>query len=157
MDREQAAILENCERGLGLMGEWKGDPNWHGGQIQQLARLVRYQGSYKVHLEPMEKRRSYRLARFLGSRRILQLRVPGELVKKESDALKNYLLQKFILCGRVFVPFCSKDSGVYLVETDENYQRCMVMDFGDQFRRSFSEIIQWHNPLDLNKDQVRNR
>ncbi|KAF8053860.1 hypothetical protein FPV67DRAFT_1703475 [Lyophyllum atratum] len=97
LDREQAAIIENEGRGLGLMGTWYEEPDWYGGQIQQLARLAPHNGSYKVHLDPVEKRRSYRLARFLGSRRVLQLRIPDDMAKQESPAIKEFLLQKFIL------------------------------------------------------------
>ncbi|KAF5385050.1 hypothetical protein D9615_001000 [Tricholomella constricta] len=153
LDREQAAIMENRGRGLGLMGAWRDEPDWYGGQVQQLARLDRFGETYKIHLEPMEKRRSYRLARFIGSRRVLQLRIPDELVKKEVKQVKDYLLQKFILCGRVFVPLTAKENTVYLVETNENYERQPAMWDGDKFRKSFKDIVNWHNALDANADQ----
>ncbi|RDB19363.1 putative RNA-dependent RNA polymerase SHL2 [Hypsizygus marmoreus] len=153
LDREQAAILENCERGLGLMGEWHGENDWYGGRVQQLARLVRSGNQYAIHLEAPEKRRSYRLARYLGSRRILQLRIPNDLIMKESKEVKAFLLKKFVLCGRVFVPYYAKDNGVYLVETDENHERHPGDWCGDGFRKTFAEMIEWHNRLDLNKDQ----
>lgn len=156
LDREQAAILENKERGLGLMGEWMDSPKWYGGQVQQIARIVKSSGSYKIHLEGLEKRgRSYRLSRYLGSRRVLQVRVPDDMVLKENQNVKAFLAQKFILCGRVYVPLCSKDNGVYMVETDQDYERFAVEKFGDHLRRSFGDIVRWHNDLALNKDQVR--
>ncbi|KAG6907475.1 hypothetical protein DXG01_008811 [Tephrocybe rancida] len=153
LDREQDAIMENRDRGLGLMGPWKGDDNWYGGQVQQLARIILGDDGYKIRLEPMEKRRSYRLARFLSSRRILQLRVPKELVLKENAKVKGFMRQKFILCGRVFVPFFAKDHATYLVETDDNHERKAMAWCGDKFRRSFKDIINWHNRLDLNVNQ----
>lgn len=154
-DREQLAILENQERGLGLMGEWKGEANWYGGQIQQIARIVKGDNGYKFQLDPPEKRRSHRLARYLGSRRIIQLRVPDELVLQERQNVNEYLSQKFILCGRVFVPLHAKDSSAYLVETNENWDGRRPGHWcGDQHRKSFAEIVAWHNPLDLNRKQV---
>jgi RNA dependent RNA polymerase len=156
LDREQLAILENRERGLGLMGEWYSDADWHGGQIQQLGRLVKSEKTYKIHLEPMEKRRSHRFARYLGSRRMIQLRIPDELVMKELLAVRAYLSQKFILCGRTFVPLHAKDNSVYMIETNEDYERQPGSWCGDEHRRSFADVVSWHNPLDLNSKQAMN-
>ncbi|KDR85760.1 hypothetical protein GALMADRAFT_53536 [Galerina marginata CBS 339.88] len=152
LDREQSAIKENRSRGLGLMGEWEGAPNWYGGQIQQLARLVKDGGSYKLTLEPMEKRRSHRFARFYGSRRFLQLRIPEEILKKENSRVKSFLTKKFILCGRTFVPFHSKEHGLYMVETNDNWGRSSQDWCGDQFRLSFNQFVNWHNPLEKAKN-----
>jgi RNA dependent RNA polymerase len=154
LDREQLAIMENVERGLGLMGEWKGDPDWHGGQIQQLARLVKSDKNFMVQLEPMEKRRSHRFARYLGSRRMIQLRVPDELVMKELSAVQAFVSQKFILCGRTFVSLHAKDNSVYMIETNEDYERQPGSWCGDEHRRSFADVVNWHNPLKLNSNQV---
>ena len=157
LDREQAAILENDGRGLGLLGEWHGQENWYGGRIQQVARLSKSAitgCSYKVHLEAMEKRRSHRFARFCGSRRILQIRVPEKLIYQEAAQLKEFFQQRFVLCGRIFVPFHVKDTSLYLVETNEDWERRSQEAFGDQYRRSFSEFINWHNPPRYNHEQV---
>ncbi|KAF8648909.1 hypothetical protein AX16_006144 [Volvariella volvacea WC 439] len=155
LDREQAAIEENIGRGVGLMGGWQKDQDWYGGKIQQLARLVRdrSKGSFAIQLLPMEKRRSYRFARFLGSRRILQLKVPDEVVNNDNERVRQWLRRKFIICGRVFMAFHSKDSSVYMMETDENYERETATWCGDQYRLSFSQFIHWHNPFDLNQNQ----
>lgn len=158
LDREQAAILENKARGLGLMGKWHGQDDWFGGRIQQIARLSKSNdndGRYRIQLEPMEKRRSHRFARFCGSRRILQLRIPKDLILKESAQLKVFLQGKFILCGRVFVPFHAKDHSLYMVETNENWERKPRPACGDQYRLSFAEFINWHNPPEYNYKQVR--
>ncbi|KAG5639652.1 hypothetical protein H0H81_008813 [Sphagnurus paluster] len=153
LDREQAAILENRQRGLGLMGSWHGEPEWYGGQVQQLARLSPSGDTFKIHLDELEKRRSYRLARFYGSRRILQLRIPDELARKDSQKVKEFLLQKFVLCGRVFVPYFAKENTIYMVETLDDYERASMTCAGDQFRLSFKALVDWHNSLGLNVDQ----
>ena len=136
------------------MGPWEGDPDWHGGQLQQLARLVKSEKTFKIQLEPIEKRRSHRFARYLSSRRMIQLRIPDELVMKELPAVRKYLSQKFVLCGRIFVPLHAKDNSVYLIETNEDYERQPGSWCGDEHRRPFSDVISWHNPLHLNKKQV---
>lgn len=147
--------MENEGRGLGLMGEWKGVKNWYGGQIQQLARLKKdTYGKLKVTLEPLEKRRSHRYGRFYGSRRFIQLRVPEELLQKDGDQVIEFLAKKFILCGRCFYPFCSKESSIYLVETNENYGRASGEWSGDQLRMTFQGFINWHNPIEDNHRQV---
>lgn len=134
------------------MGEWEGYSEWYGGQIQQLARLVKEDNSYKIVLEPMEKRRSHRFARFYGSRRFLQLRIPDQIRRNENPEMRKFLLKKFVLCGRIFVPFHSKEGGLYMVETDENWGRTPQDWCGDQYRIPFHEFINWHNPLDVEKN-----
>lgn len=146
---------------LGLMGEWMGDSDWHGGQVQQLAKLVRADKSgtgsntvFKVELQPFEKRRSHRFARFAGSRRILQLRVSDKLLMEVREQVKQFLCQQFILLGRVYVPFHCKDGSVYMVEIDQDYEREAMAWCSDNFRHSFVDFMQWHNPMELNSRQV---
>ncbi|KAG2154648.1 RNA dependent RNA polymerase-domain-containing protein [Suillus clintonianus] len=151
-DREQLAIVENQGRGLGTMGDWEGKENWYGGKIQQVARIVKVCNSYKFELEKPEIRRSHRFARFLGSRRILQVRIPDSLAydTKVREFLES---SKFVLCGRVFVPFHAKDGSAYLFETNENIDRDSNPGDGDGHRLTLYEFVQWHNPLRLNSKQ----
>lgn len=150
--------MENQSRGLGLDGEWRGVKNWYGGQIQQLGRLTGEGGNYKIILEPMEKRRSHRFARRYGSRRFLQLRIPEQTLQNENAQVKRYFTRRFVLCGRLFAPFHSKEGSLYLVETNQNHGRSTEKWCGDQYRMSFQAFINWHNPLVefKNYNQVRN-
>ncbi|KAF8910164.1 RNA dependent RNA polymerase-domain-containing protein [Gymnopilus junonius] len=152
LDREQLAIMENHGRGLGLMGDWEGAPDWYGGQVQQVARLVKEVSSYKIKLEPMEKRRSYRYARMFGSRRFIHLKISKELLRNENAQVKQFLLQKFIICGRTYIPFSSKEQAIYMFETNDNWGRSPQDWCGDGFRISFQEFINWHNPLEQRKN-----
>ncbi|KAF9236846.1 RNA dependent RNA polymerase-domain-containing protein [Melanogaster broomeanus] len=153
-DREQDAILENEGRGLGGMGQWKGKDAWYGGRIQQVGRLQRVRGKFTIRLEKPEIRRSHRFSRFLGSRRILQVRVVDDLLYKYGDDVRSLLTSsKFILCGRVFVPFHAKEGSVYMMETNEDYQRTANWRDGDQFRKSLKDFLDWHNPLHFNSSQ----
>lgn len=157
LDREQAAILEHKGRGLGLLGEFKGVQDWYGGNVQQIARLDRKEGSeeYQLRLQPLEMRRSNRLLRFMGSRRVLQVRIPDDILKKEREKVLRFLQHKFILGGRVLLPTPPKDDTIYLIEIDENFERNTASWCGDQHRMSYSAFIDWHNPIGLNADQVR--
>ncbi|EGO19098.1 hypothetical protein SERLADRAFT_352904 [Serpula lacrymans var. lacrymans S7.9] len=157
-DREEKAIKENLTRGLGLMGEWEGQRNWYGGSIQQRVRLVKNPTSsrlaYSFQLEKPEIRRSNRFSRFLGSRRMLQLSVPDDLLLREGDQLRGFLSGvKLVLCGRIYVPFHAKDNSLYMMESDEDYQRKPLPFYGDEHRLSFAEFVKWHNPLSLNSNQ----
>lgn len=155
-DREQDAILENKGRGLGGMGPWKGKDGWYGGRIQQVGRLVRAQGRFSIQLEKPEIRRSHRFSRYLGSRRILQVRVSDDLLFKYGNDIRLLLSSsKFILCGRVFLPFHAKEGSMYLIETIQDFERAANQQDGDHLRTSLKDFTCWHNPLDLNSQQVR--
>jgi RNA-dependent RNA polymerase len=146
------------------MGDWQDQPNWYGGKIQQILRLVPQetadpgaykskQSAFRLHLDEMEMGRSYRFARFLGSRRLLQLKVP-KMWEVDWESLKQLLMQKFVLCGRVFVALAVKERKLYFVETDEDYDRDPKPSEGDQYRMSLEELIDWYNPMALNQKQV---
>ncbi|KAH7886339.1 RNA dependent RNA polymerase-domain-containing protein [Phlebopus sp. FC_14] len=155
-DREQAAILENKGRGLGGMGAWKGKDNWYGGRIQQVGRLVKTRGNvgFAIHLEKPEIRRSHRFSRFLGSRRVLQVRVSDDLLYKHGEPVRHlFSSHKFILCGRVYIPFHAKEGSIYMMETNENFQREPNTTDGDGFRLSLMDFVNWHNPLRANSTQ----
>lgn len=159
LDREQAAILENESRGLGLQGMWYGKPNWYGGQIQQVARLERQPGpkeakpQFRLTLLKMQMTRSHHFARFLGSRRLLQIKIAD--VYTDLTAEREYLKQKLVICGRIFRPFSAKDGRVYAVEVNEDYKPRKPDPLeGDQHRLSLEDIVAWHNPLHLNDKQV---
>ena len=158
MDREQKDILDNRGRGLGLMGDWEGESNWWGGRIQQILRLAKAPPEsaqrYIVYVEKLENRRSHRFGRLLGSPRINQMRIDSDLMNKERDQLLEFLLQNFVLCGRIYRPFASKDGTLYLMQPNLNYERTTDPYYGDQYRISFADFIRSHNPLHLNYNQV---
>lgn len=155
LDREEAAICERRNRGLGLQGDWQEKTKWYGGQIQQIARLEETSlGAFRLVLTKMEMRKSHRFGRFLASRRLLQVSVPQSLVNSSKPRLDEFFKQKFVLCGRTFVLCGSKDSKVFLLEVPESYERpCRVR--GDEQRMTLEDFVQWHNPLGLNGQQVR--
>ncbi|EIW87305.1 hypothetical protein CONPUDRAFT_87147 [Coniophora puteana RWD-64-598 SS2] len=158
-DREEKAIVENRGRGLGLMGEWEGKHSWYGGKIQQVITL-RVSGNpgqerYEFELEKPKISRSHRLSRFLGSRRLIQMRIPEQTMWNYGARITEYLSRhSFVLCGRVFIPVHAKENSVYLVETDQDHERSPRPDQkGDQYRYSLAQIVQWHNDIVANHKQ----
>ena len=137
------------------MGLWKGKDDWYGGRIQQVGRLVQAHGRFSIQLEKPEIRRSHRFSRFLGSRRILQVRVADDLMYKHGDDIRMMLSSsKFILCGRVFLPFHAKEGSMYLLETNQSHERVPNNHDGDNLRLSLKDFINWHNPFERNDQQV---
>lgn len=140
------------------MGDWLGASNWYGGKIQQIFRLRKSDspGSpYEIVMEKLESTRSNRFARFLGSMGIAQIRIDSKLLQREREHVHAVLSQNFVVCGRIFRPFASKDDSTYMMQTKTNFERASDEFFGDQHRFSFAEFLTWHNPLALNSNQVR--
>ncbi|KAK0224738.1 RNA dependent RNA polymerase-domain-containing protein [Armillaria nabsnona] len=152
---EQQALMENRGRGLGPMGDFQGETRWYGGRIQQIGHLIQInKKDFKVELQPLEMRKSTRFTRYLGSRRVLQLRVSDNLLMKGETEVREFLARKFVICGRVFVPWVPKEGSLYLVEGNENYERTGHQKWcGDQYRLSYPAILEWHNPALLNSKQ----
>ncbi|THH18623.1 hypothetical protein EW146_g2394 [Bondarzewia mesenterica] len=153
-DREQEALYEGLGRGLGLMGAWKGVVDWFGGKIHQTVRITPTSSTtYSLRLEKPKISKSHRVARYLGSRHILEIKLPEMGKFDPNSQSRKMLLDKFVLCGRVYVPFDAKDGKVYAVETTENYGRRSDNSQGDDHRLSFQQFIQWYNSLSLNNKQ----
>jgi len=89
---------------------------------------------------------------------MLRLSIPPSIRKVR---LRSFLAQKFVICGRVFVALRPRDSKsgkawkVYLVEVNENVDRYPKVSEGDHRRLTLREFVQWHNPIELNRKQVR--
>ena len=94
--------------------------------------------------------RSHRFGRFVGSRRLLQLKLPKNAGPKYQEVLQS----RFVLCGRVFVALPDKDGKSYLLEINEDYERSTRV-AGDEHRMSLEDFVKWHNPMELNGAQVR--
>jgi RNA-dependent RNA polymerase len=99
--------------------------------------------------------RSSRFARFLSSRRVLQVRLSKDLRYEKSDIALDHLSSRFVLCGRVFVPFASKEGSAYMMEVNEDEDRSPDDSQGDDTRISLWDFIELHNPPALNQNQVR--
>ncbi|KAJ8078467.1 hypothetical protein PM082_012749 [Marasmius tenuissimus] len=156
LDREQAAIMENKGRGLGLMGEWHGAQNWYGGGVQFVATLEQTRDrKYELHLEPIEMKRSNRYSRLLGSRRMLQIRLQVNLhTPEDKDALIAFLSKSFVLNGRIFLPIPPKDNVLYAIEVNADYGRESQAKLGDHYRWTLGQFLDWHNCVEGNDNQA---
>ncbi|KAJ7696807.1 RNA dependent RNA polymerase-domain-containing protein [Mycena rosella] len=150
LDRELKATVENKSRGLGLMGEFDGVPDYYGGNVQFTIRLLDAgEGKEpRVRLEPLQMTRSHHLARELGSVSVIALRDD-----KDGALVRQWAARKFVFCGRTYVALPPKSSKVYLIETDENCGRTPQECYGDQYRISYDAYIRRNNPMDLNSEQ----
>ena len=120
LDREEKVLQEGISRSLGLCREWEGDPSWYGGKICQIASVVETEDGFTIHLRTMMKHPSNRFTRYFGPCCMLQVKLPKDKVMQwQSDDVRIFMQNKFVLCGRIFVPFAAKDGKVFLMETNE--------------------------------------
>ena len=103
----------------------------------------------------MERQKLTQLARYLGSHRIIRLKCSGYLLKQERVQIIRFLSQSFILAGRIFVPIPLKDDNLHLIEVQQDYERSeQTWWCRDQYRLSYSQFVDRHNPLGYNNGQV---
>ncbi|KAJ7074147.1 RNA dependent RNA polymerase-domain-containing protein [Mycena amicta] len=162
LDRELAATQEQRTRGLGLLPDkwdkWDRSASYYGGQITFPLRLGKNSdGEYCIVLEKPYKGRSYRFARLFGSTSLLHLSIPIEFVRDETEALRKFLTQRFVLNGRVYMALPPKDANsIYLIQTNMDWMRSKtsLAFWGDDQRLSFGEVLRRHNPPEWNAEQA---
>jgi hypothetical protein len=113
---------------------------------------------YKLILERAALGPSCLFTRRFMSERFLTIKVPKQILNNPNNGLLELFLRPFVLTGRVFRAFYAKDENVFMIETDE------IADGGtiSGSRRpaspmgpcSLQTFLSWHNPLELNKNQV---
>jgi len=113
---------------------------------------------FTIVLQKHKMGRSNRVLRRFGSRRVLQVSVPPAVIQRNSEALREFFSNKFVLNGRVFEAVCAKDHTVYLLETgdyDSSGSGLATLDhISKHGRMSLFEFTQWHNPIDFNNTQA---
>ena len=136
---------------------------WYGGQVLFHAKLhdmARDRKScstpqYKLTLEPAELSSSHSFSRRFGSKHFLRVKLTKAVLNKSSQQLLNYVRRPLILCGSVVRAFYAKESNVFYVKTNEGtdgksiFSNAPVPDI-----MSFWAFINWHNPIELNSNQV---
>jgi RNA-dependent RNA polymerase len=165
-DREESALAENIGRGLGLMGEWGGSPQWYGGQIEQKADLEVTGGpkdlKFRVVLcPPALTYKSRALMRFLGSRHVLQLNLQHSQIKVHDEGhlvrLRQFLSPRLLLLGRTFILFHVKENvTAWYIETISPEDSSFACHASDQHRFTYEQVIHWVNSTEYaqNYDQV---
>jgi RNA-dependent RNA polymerase len=160
-------LVENKGRGLGLMGEWKGSPQWHGGNIEQLAQLLvlpdgqgKKTWTFQISLKsPALTMKSRLLSRFMGSRHIIQVSLKKLDTYDEAQlkAAREFLSLPLILLGRTFILFHIKENNnAWFIETISPLDSSFAVHPSDSFRHSYRDIVKWFNPAHErdNRNQV---
>lgn len=150
------------------------ETQYFGGKVDQIVRLtvdrfipsviiyyLGLHGSYhrshkfKFQLQPPAKAKSFRFRRYLGSRRLIEVRFSEQEPGLRANDLREYFINNaLVINGRVFRAFSARKTAVHLVETDEDMFRPEDPLMGDHYRKSLIDFIEWHNPLYANPGQV---
>ena len=118
-DREDAAELEGMGRNLGCLGAFKGVNDYQGGEITYILQAGLDDsgklGEYRVLLP--EVKRSHRVARELGSRSVIEVRIAQGKGTARLDVDKIAAnIGKLSIAEHVFAPLCAKESKIFFVE-----------------------------------------
>ena len=114
---------------------------------------------YKVILETPELATSCRFTRRFGSTSILRIKIPEFFLNNPNSGLIDFFSRPFILNGLVFRAFYAKDDHVFLVKTNEIFKHLQVHPpekSSPTCGLPFLELLDWHNPLESNTNQVSN-
>lgn len=125
-------------------------PGWHGGKVVFQGQLSVEDGEHKIVLDSCSIGGSSRFARRFGSWSFLRVKVPQSIFFGQKRDFITFFLRPFIIWGRVFRVFDAKDCKVFLYWTNE----CLSSGSPIPDRMSFEEFVNWHNPLEENKNQV---
>ena len=158
-DREEEALGKSPYGGLGF-DENKEPLGWHGGRVLFHAKLRNISRDskdlqYKLTLEPAELSSSHSFARRFGSKHFLRVKLTKGVLNKNSKQLLDYLQRPLLLCGSVFRAFLAKESNAFYVKTNERTDgKSILSNAPVPGVMSFLEFIDWHNPIELNSEQV---
>ena len=115
---------------------------------------------YSLRLKRLTIGRSHRVSRFYGSRRVVSVSIPEEILCP-GNQLVEFFSRSFVLCGKVFQAIYAKEATVYLIETGDftpslpsGAATMRTSHLSAKGRLSFAEFIAWHNPLKSNVNQV---
>ncbi|KDQ11268.1 hypothetical protein BOTBODRAFT_177510 [Botryobasidium botryosum FD-172 SS1] len=152
LDREEEALRNDDP---GRLGSNSLSESWYGGKIQQVGQLREVNGQYNIQLDKLKLGRSNRFTRFYGSRRIMSIKINSSLPSTlRGGKLVDFFLKGFVILGRVFRAFFAKEQSVYLMETNEFYERALRSDSLENRRLSLDEFISWHNCIKRNNNQT---
>ena len=157
MDREEEALAKDPYSALGFNGKGeRGD--WYGGQVLFTGKVVRSScqktHTFKIELEPAVLGPSTMFARRFGSKHFFRLKIPKTL-KYLPGELLQFLKKPFLLCGSVFRAFYAKESNIFYVKTNEVTDgKILIPGKTHSGIMSFMEFLDWHNPINLNSEQV---
>ncbi|KAJ1302702.1 hypothetical protein OPQ81_003017 [Rhizoctonia solani] len=149
-DHEDMLLRTHSIERLGCEG------SYFGGKIDQILRLsVNSSGRFEFRLQPPAVSTSCRFRRYLGSRRLVEVRFSEKEPRLRREILRRFMTNNaLVVNGRVFRAFYARPTTVYLVETNEALDRQEDELIGDQYRQSLRGFIEWHNPPYANPSQT---
>jgi len=94
-------------------------------------------------------------ARRFGSKHFFRLKMTKSL-NRNPDKMLQFLQRPLLLCGFVFRAFYAKESNIFYVKTNEFTDGTTVVPTKvHPGIMPFMEFLDWHNPIELNSDQVQ--
>lgn len=112
---------------------------------------------YKIELNPARLGASNSFSRRFGSKSFLHLKIPTPLLYQQGSDMTSYLRKPLILCQHVFRAFYAKEQTVYYFRTNEVWNAEVQLISPPSSSSSgigFLDFIKWHNPIELNYQQV---
>jgi len=135
--------------------------SWYGGKVQFRATLwndgPKANEILRVRLEKPTLGPSNQLTRRFGSKAFFRVKITKGASGVCPNRLLDFFKRPFILCGAVFRAVYSKDDNVFFFKTNEGWDGAaqQVRETSDNTAgMSFLQFINWHNPIETNKNQV---
>lgn len=153
---EDECLRNDCYAGLGF----NEDSGWFAGKVVFRAKLELDKDinflAFKVVLERAELGASSRFTRRFGSASFMRVKIPKSFNKYPTE-LMDFFRRPFIVSGKVFRAFLEKENNVFFYMTNEALTAHLTVGPEQKVpgRLSFEEFLEWHNPIDLNRHQVR--
>ena len=127
------------------------------------AKLFKKQGGdLSIALDRAVVGSSHRFARRYGSEKFIRVRIDEALFTPDIGIdLVEMFQRPFIIFTRIFRAFYASEGGVWLFNTNEWYvpkegkiNLPRLHPQGPQSRNSLLDLLDWHNPVELNCTQV---
>ncbi|KAF9076729.1 RNA dependent RNA polymerase-domain-containing protein [Rhodocollybia butyracea] len=153
LDTEEELLSKDPYAGLGF----NENSEWFGGRVVFRGRITLLKGSdpkktqFKVVLEKPELGASCRFTRRFGSKSFMRVKVPKSLIRYSND-LMDFFRRPLVISGRVYRAFLEKDKNVFFFMTNEVLKNEIVPE-SVSTRLSFTDFLNWHNPVELNMHQ----
>lgn len=157
-DREDAAECEGMDRNLGCMGAFMGVNDYQGGEVTLIieANIDEHGQLGDFKFRPPEMRRSHRVARVLGSRGVIEVRLAQEKGGRLDAGDIAARVGKLSIANHIFAPLCAKEDKIFFVEVKDELAPVPASYRGDHgARRTMREIVATFNELSRNFEQVR--
>lgn len=148
------------------------------GKVQFSGRLCyaekKKSGKLRFYLEKPDLGSSCRFTRRFGSDWLIRIRCQSDI---HPARLHEFFMRPFIIFGRVYrafyarlvccvalifgvhntdISFASKEHTVFLAAVNEIYENGVLRTLPETPRRlCLDSLLKWHNPMDLNSNQVR--